>query len=124
MRFSAGVCPECCLSRRSFSWSPIRTAEGILLATERYDKSDPVNLGSGMEISIRDLATTIAAMTGFTGRIVWDTSQPNGQPRRCLDTTRAKALIGFEATTTLDRGLAETVAWYRAQQVATDRVAA
>ena len=87
-------------------------AEGILLATERYDKSDPVNLGSGMEISIRDLATTIAAMTGFAGRIVWDTSQPNGQPRRCLDVSRAERAFGFRARTSFEDGLRKTIAWY------------
>ena len=87
-------------------------AEGILLATERYDKSDPVNLGSGMEISIRDLATTIAAMTGFKGRIVWDTSQPNGQPRRCLDVSRAEAEFGFRAVTPFKIGLRKTISWY------------
>ena len=87
-------------------------AEGILLATERYDKSDPVNLGSGMEISIRDLATTIAAMTGFAGRIVWDTSQPNGQPRRCLDVSRAERAFGFRARISFEDGLRKTIAWY------------
>ena len=87
-------------------------AEGILLATERYDKSDPVNLGSGMEISIHDLATTIAAMTGFTGRIVWDTSKPNGQPRRCLDVSRAEREFGFRAATPFEIGLRKTIDWY------------
>jgi GDP-L-fucose synthase len=87
-------------------------AEGILLATERYDKSDPVNLGSGMEISIRNLATTIAAMTGFAGRITWDTSQPNGQPRRCLDVSRAQSEFGFRAATPFEVGLRKTIDWY------------
>ena len=87
-------------------------AEGILLATERYDKSDPVNLGSGMEISIRDLATTIAAMTGFTGRIAWDTNQPNGQPRRCLDVSRAEREFQFRASTPFEVGLRKTIEWY------------
>jgi len=87
-------------------------AEGILLATERYDKSDPVNLGSGMEISIRDLATTIAEMTGFTGRIIWDTNQPNGQPRRRLDVSRAEREFGFRAATPFDVGLRKTIDWY------------
>jgi GDP-L-fucose synthase len=87
-------------------------AEGILLATERYDKSDPVNLGSGMEISIRDLATTIAAMTGFTGRIAWDTNQPNGQIRRCLDVSRAEREFGFRAATSFEAGLRKTIDWY------------
>ena len=87
-------------------------AEGILLATESYDKSDPVNLGSGMEISIRDLATNIAAMTGFSGRITWDTSQPNGQPRRCLDVGRAQSEFGFRAATPFEAGLRKTIDWY------------
>ncbi len=87
-------------------------AEGMILAAERYDSSEPVNLGSGNEISIKDLATQIAAAVGFTGTIVWDTSQPNGQPRRRLDVTRAKERFGFEATTTLPDGLAKTVVWY------------
>jgi GDP-L-fucose synthase len=93
-------------------------AEGILLATERYDKSDPVNLGSGMEISIRDLATTIAAMTGFTGRIVWDTSQPNGQPRRCLDVSRAEREFLFRSATPFEVGLRKTIDWYRSSSQA------
>lgn len=87
-------------------------AEGILLATERYDKSDPVNLGSGMEISIRNLATTVAAITGFTGRITWDTNKPNGQPRRCLDVSRAEREFGFKATTPFEAGLRKTIDWY------------
>jgi GDP-L-fucose synthase len=87
-------------------------AEGIVLAAERYDSSDPVNLGSGVEISIRDLADHIARATGFKGRFVWDTSKPNGQPRRQLDVTRAKARFGFEAKTPFDRGIAQTVAYY------------
>jgi len=87
-------------------------AEGIVLATEHYDKSDPVNLGSGMEISIRDLATTIAEMTGYTGRIVWDTNQPNGQPRRRLDVSRAEREFGFRAATPFEAGLRKTIDWY------------
>ena len=87
-------------------------AEGIVLATEHYDKSDPVNLGSGMEISIRDLATTIAEMTGFAGRIVWDTNQPNGQPRRRLDVSRAEREFGFRAATPFEAGLRKTIDWY------------
>jgi GDP-L-fucose synthase len=86
--------------------------EGILLAAAHYDKSEPVNLGSGMEISIRDLATTIAEMTGFTGKIVWDTSKPNGQPRRCLDVTRAEQEFKFRAATPFDLGLRKTIDWY------------
>jgi GDP-L-fucose synthase len=87
-------------------------AEGIFLATTHYDKSEPVNLGSGMEISIRDLATTIAEMTGFTGQIVWDTTKPNGQPRRCLDVTRAEQEFKFRAATPFDDGLRKTIDWY------------
>ena len=94
-------------------------AEGIVLAAERYDKPDPVNLGSGMEISIRDLATSIASLTGFRGRIVWDASQPNGQPRRCLDVSRAEREFGFRATTEFDAGLRKTVEWYRSHRVFT-----
>ncbi len=87
-------------------------AEGILLATERYNASDPVNLGSAFEISIKALAETIVRLTGFEGRLVWDTSQPNGQPRRKLDTSRAKAYFGFEARTSFEEGLRRTIAWY------------
>ncbi|MEO6772601.1 MAG: GDP-L-fucose synthase [Kofleriaceae bacterium] len=88
-------------------------AEGMILAGERYDASEPVNLGSGAEISIAELATTIRAAVGYTGEIVWDTAQPNGQPRRRLDVSRAKERFGFAATTTLAEGLATTVGWYR-----------
>jgi len=88
-------------------------AEGILLAAERYDSSDPVNLGSGEEISIRDLADLIARATGFEGRFVWDTSKPNGQPRRRLDVTRAKERFGFEAKTPFSQGIPRTVAYYQ-----------
>jgi GDP-L-fucose synthase len=88
-------------------------AEGILLAAEHYNDSEPVNLGSGMEISIKDLVETIAKATGFEGKLVWDTSKPNGQPRRCLDTTRAREWFGFEAQMPFDEGLRKTVAWYR-----------
>jgi GDP-L-fucose synthase len=88
-------------------------AVGILLAAERYNASAPVNLGSGVEISIRDLAKKIAGLTGFTGELSWDTSKPNGQPKRALDTSKAKALFGFEAGTSLDEGLQATIDWYR-----------
>ncbi|HZQ88961.1 MAG TPA: hypothetical protein VFA42_03045, partial [Gaiellaceae bacterium] len=81
---------------------------------DRYDGPDPVNLGTSEEISIRDLAALIAELTGFEGEIVWDTSMPNGQPRRRLDVSRAKELFGFEARTTLREGLARTIEWYRA----------
>jgi GDP-L-fucose synthase len=87
-------------------------AEGILLAAERYDSSDPVNLGSGEEITIRDLAERIARATRFEGRFVWDTSKPNGQPRRRLDVTRARERFGFEAETSFEQGIAATVAYY------------
>ena len=88
-------------------------ARGILLAAERYDGSNPVNLGSGREISIRDLAATIARLTDFRGALEWDASKPDGQPRRCLDTSGARREFGFEATTSFEDGLAETVTWYR-----------
>jgi GDP-L-fucose synthase len=91
-------------------------AEGIVLATERHDDCDPVNLGSGMEIRIRDLVQMIAKATGFEGEIVWDASHPDGQPRRCLDTSRAKALFGFEARTPFEEGLERMVRWYREQR--------
>jgi len=87
-------------------------AEGICLATERYDKIDPVNLGSGMEISIEDLATTVAEYVEFTGKIVWDKTKPNGQPRRCLDVSRAQKEFGFKAKTKFSDGLRKTVDWY------------
>lgn len=89
------------------------SAEGILLAAERYNASDPVNLGSGAEISIRDLAETIARLTGFEGRLVWNTSMPNGQPRRALDTSKADALFGFRARVGFEEGLRNTIDWYR-----------
>jgi GDP-L-fucose synthase len=80
-------------------------AEGILRAAEYYDADQPVNLGSGEEISIRDLAQFIAKEVGFTGRITWDTTKPNGQPRRCLDVTRAKELFGFRIKHTFHEGI-------------------
>jgi GDP-L-fucose synthase len=89
-------------------------ADGFLLAAERYDGSEPVNLGAGKEISIRDLAELVADVVGYEGRITWDTSMPNGQPRRSIDASRAKELFGFEARTPLREGLERTVAWYRA----------
>jgi len=88
-------------------------AEGILLATEHYDSPEPVNIGSGIEITIRELAEKIASLTGFTGRLQWDSSKPDGQPRRCLDVSRAKRAFGFEAKTDFDEGLRATIAWYR-----------
>jgi GDP-L-fucose synthase len=90
-------------------------ARGILLAAEKYDKSEPVNLGAGFEISIKDLAEKIAALTGFKGRLVWDASQPDGQPRRRLDTSRAEREFGFRAQIGFDEGLKQTIEWYRNQ---------
>jgi GDP-L-fucose synthase len=91
-------------------------ADGVLLAAERYDSSDPVNLGNGHEISIRDLATQVATAARYTGRITWDTSKPNGQPRRRLDVSRARERFGFEAKTPFDRGLATTVRYFEEHQ--------
>ena len=88
-------------------------AEGLLLAAERYSGSEPFNLGSGQEISIKNLAETIARLTGFEGQIVWDTSKPNGQPRRALDTNRAEQYFGFRAQTPLEEGLRRTIEWFR-----------
>jgi GDP-L-fucose synthase len=89
-------------------------AEGILLAAEHYSGPEPVNLGSGNEISIKDLAESIARLTGFTGDLVWDTEKPNGQPRRALDTSRAARLFGFSASTPFETGLRLTIDWYQA----------
>ncbi len=94
-------------------------ADGVVRAAELYDGADPVNLGRGEEISVRDLATLIAEKTGFRGEIVWDTTRPNGQPRRMLDTTRAAQLFGFRAGTSMDVGLARTIEWYRAHRAET-----
>ncbi|HET7769959.1 MAG TPA: GDP-L-fucose synthase [Chloroflexota bacterium] len=91
-------------------------AEGLVAAAERYDGAEPVNLGSGVEISIRDLTEKIAAATDFGGSIRWDTSKPNGQPRRCLDTSRARNWFGWEATTPFAEGLEKTVGWYREER--------
>lgn len=88
-------------------------ARGIALATERYDGEEPVNLGSGMEISIKELTETIAELVGFEGEVVWDTSQPDGQPRRLIDTSRARESFGFQATTSFREGLQRTIEWYR-----------
>jgi GDP-L-fucose synthase len=90
-------------------------AEAVIRAAERIDDPVPINLGTGAEITIRDLATQIAHCTGFTGTTVWDSSRPDGQPRRCLDTARAKQLLGWQANTTLADGLARTVEWYMEQ---------
>ncbi|MGE3540331.1 MAG: GDP-L-fucose synthase family protein [Candidatus Tectimicrobiota bacterium] len=87
-------------------------AEGLLLATEHYNGAEPVNLGTGEEISIRDLAQMIAAEVGFDGELVWDTTKPNGQPRRCLDVSQAERLFGFRAQHRLRYGISKTVAWF------------
>jgi GDP-L-fucose synthase len=87
-------------------------AEGILLATEKYNKPDPVNLGAGFEISIRDLVELIAKFTGFKGEIVWDSTKPDGQPRRMLDTFKAEREFGFKAKTSFEEGLKKTIDWY------------
>ena len=97
-------------------------AQGILLAAERYNESQPVNLGSGMEISIKDLVSLIARLTGFEGEVVWDDSKPDGQPRRCLDTSKAEQLFGFKATTAFEEGLGKTVEWYREEWYREERM--
>jgi GDP-L-fucose synthase len=91
-------------------------AEGIVAAAERYDGPEPVNLGAGFEISIKDLAELIAKYTGFQGRLEWNSSQPDGQPRRCLDTRRAAELFGFRASTPFEEGLRRTIDWYRSHR--------
>jgi GDP-L-fucose synthase len=91
-------------------------AEGIVSATENYDDDEPVNLGTGREIYIRDLAQMIGEEVGFRGAIVWDTTKPNGQPRRCLDTSRAERCFGFRAKFDLRQGIKQTIAWYSAQR--------
>lgn len=98
-------------------------AEAIVLATENYDSAEPVNIGSGKEITIRALAELIAQLTGFTGQIQWDTSQPDGQPRRQLDVSRAKKYFGFVAATDFATGLKRTIDWYQATMTTGHRVA-
>ncbi len=92
-------------------------ADAIVLATEEYDRAEPVNLGAGFEISIRDLAEIIASLTGFTGRLAFDRTKPDGQPRRSLDVTRAKHAFGFGATTDFRTGLKRTIEWYKAERL-------
>jgi GDP-L-fucose synthase len=92
--------------------------DGLVAAAEHYDGAEPVNLGTGVETSIRETADVVAKEVGFTGRIVWDTSMPNGQPRRSLDASRARELFGWKARTSLEDGIARTVAWYRETLVA------
>ncbi len=87
-------------------------ADGVILAVEKYDSPEPVNLGSGMEISIKELAEKIKNITGFEGEIVWDTTKPNGQPRRCLDVSKAEKYFGFKAKTPFDEGLKKTYRWF------------
>jgi GDP-L-fucose synthase len=87
-------------------------AEAIVMATEKYDGQEPINIGTGYEITIKDLAELIAEKAGFTGEIIWDHSKPDGQPRRCLDVSKAKAQFGFEARTTLEAGIQKTIDWY------------
>ncbi len=91
-------------------------AEGILLATEKYNESEPVNIGAGFEITIKNLVKNIVKLTGFKGEIRWDTSKPDGQPRRCLDTQKAFEKFGFRAKTDFDEGLRNTIKWYRKQK--------
>ncbi|HTC85347.1 MAG TPA: NAD-dependent epimerase/dehydratase family protein, partial [Candidatus Acidoferrum sp.] len=92
-------------------------AEGIVLATERFDGPDPVNLGVGREITIRELVALIVRLTGFEGELRWDASKPDGQPRRALDTSRARDSFGFEATTSFEDGLRRTIEWYESVRV-------
>lgn len=88
-------------------------ARGIVMATQSYDQAEPINLGTHQEIKIRDLVLLISDLMEFEGEIIWETDKPNGQPRRCLDTTKAREKFGFEAKTDLRQGLSETIAWYR-----------
>jgi len=88
-------------------------AEAIILAMEKYNKSDPVNIGAGFEISIKELVELIVELTDFKGRIVWDKTRPDGQPRRMLDTSKAEKEFGFKAKTGLEEGLKKTIKWYR-----------
>jgi GDP-L-fucose synthase len=99
-------------------------AKGVVLAAERYDGDEPVNLGAGFEIAIRDLALMIGRLTGFAGSIEWDATKPDGQPRRCLDTSRAERAFGFKAETPFEDGLARTIAWYREQRAGAAAAAA
>ncbi len=92
------------------------TAEGIVLATEKYDKPEPLNIGAGFEIKIRDLVGLIVELTGFQGRIEWDATKPDGQPRRCLDVSKAEKELGFKAKTDFRKGLRKTTEWYKKQK--------
>jgi GDP-L-fucose synthase len=97
-------------------------ARAIVEATEKYNESDPVNIGAGFEISIRDLVELIVALTGYTGKIIWDPTKPDGQPRRMLDTSRARQAFGFQAVTDFREGLKKTITWYRAKTQATQAI--
>jgi GDP-L-fucose synthase len=99
-------------------------AEGVVLAAEHYEGADPVNLGADQETSIKEIADTIARLTGFTGHLHWDTTKPDGQPRRRVDPSRARAAFGFEARTALEDGLRRTVDWYLANRVAAETLGA
>ncbi len=96
------------------------TAEGIVLATEKYNKSDPVNIGAGFEISIKDLVEKIKSLVGYKGKVIWDTTKPNGQPRRMLDVSRAKDEFGYTAKTDFDAGLRQTIKWYQSVNLTVD----
>ncbi len=87
------------------------------MATRHYDKSDPVNVGSGVEVSIREFVLRICELTGYSGKIIWDSNRPDGQPRRLLDTSRARMEFGFDAPTELGMGLVKTVEWYRSELI-------
>jgi len=93
-------------------------ARGIVLASQHYNKADPVNIGAGFEISIKDLVKLIVKLTGFKGEIIWDKSKPDGQPRRCLDISRAKKEFGFQAKVSLELGIKRTIAWYKTKMTA------
>ena len=95
-------------------------AEGIITAAEKYNKSEPINLGAGFEISIKDLVELIAKLTDFKGKIVWDGTKPDGQPRRCLDTKKAFKEFGFKAKTLFEKGLKKTIEWYRKDRIKVD----
>jgi GDP-L-fucose synthase len=96
---------------------------GLMLTAERYDDPDPVNLGAGFEISMKDLAAKIAQLVGYRGGLIWDATRPNGQPRRMLDVTRARERIGFSAAVSFDEGLAKTIAWFEASSLSAPRSA-
>jgi GDP-L-fucose synthase len=93
-------------------------ARGVVLAAEKLADSEPVNIGAGFEIAIKDLVELIARLAGFTGKLIWDSTKPDGQPRRCLDTSKAEKLLGFKATTRFEEGLARTIDWYKAERAA------